>query len=179
MNRLKELRDEKKLSLEELSKEIDIPKTSLSNYERGKREPKIDVWKQIADYFKVPVAYLMGLTDTKELEADIYKNGSLIKNDLIKRGNGGYISPIEIAKKSKKNSERIKELENFLKKYLDRDPTESEVFGVSSFLNLDSEELKSSIVDVLQNINLIDVLHKNTVEGLENVIKELETKINK
>ena len=44
MNRLKELRENKGLSLEDLSKEINIPKTSLSNYERYKREPKIEVW---------------------------------------------------------------------------------------------------------------------------------------
>lgn len=65
MNRLKELREELGLSLSTLSKELDIPKTSLSNYERGEREPRLDVWVRIADYFGVDPAYLMGLSDIK------------------------------------------------------------------------------------------------------------------
>ena len=66
MNRLKELRENKGLSLEDLSKEINIPKTSLSNYERYKREPKIEVWNKLAKYFDVSTAYLMGLDFSKD-----------------------------------------------------------------------------------------------------------------
>lgn len=64
MNRLKELRERENLSLEELSTKVNIPKTSLSNYERAQREPKIEIWEKIADFFNVPVPYLMGMTDS-------------------------------------------------------------------------------------------------------------------
>jgi len=67
MNRLKEMRTEKNLSLDELSNLIQIPKTSLSNYERGEREPKIETWKQLANFFEVDPAYLMGLSQFKNI----------------------------------------------------------------------------------------------------------------
>ncbi|HCT6946831.1 TPA: helix-turn-helix transcriptional regulator, partial [Enterococcus faecalis] len=61
-NRLKFLRETFGLSLGDLSKAVDIPKTSLSNYERGERSPRIEIWEKLADYFNVPVTYLMGLS---------------------------------------------------------------------------------------------------------------------
>lgn len=70
MNRLKELRDEKKLSLGDLSKAladkgIKIGRASLNNYERGEQEPKQATWQQLADFFEVPLSYMLGLSDQK------------------------------------------------------------------------------------------------------------------
>lgn len=59
-NRIKELREEKGLTLEKLGEKVDIAKNTLSRYESGKREPKLETWQQLADYFDVSVAYLQG-----------------------------------------------------------------------------------------------------------------------
>lgn len=66
MNKLRELRQEKKLSLAKMSKEINISASLLGYYEREEREPKKETWEKLANYFKVSVPYLMGLTDTDE-----------------------------------------------------------------------------------------------------------------
>lgn len=71
-NRLKELRESRGLSLDELSREVNIPKTSLSNYERGNREPKIEIWNHLAEFFNVPVAYIMGISNSKK-DLDFFK----------------------------------------------------------------------------------------------------------
>ena len=66
MNRLKELRKSKKLSLaalaEELStdEEMKMNSMQLSRYERGENSPKAETWQHIANYFEVSVPYLMG-----------------------------------------------------------------------------------------------------------------------
>lgn len=60
-NRLKEVRLEKKLTQKEVSLQTGIPVNTYSNYERGDREPKLDTWKKLADYFGVSVGYLQGL----------------------------------------------------------------------------------------------------------------------
>lgn len=70
MNRLKELRDEKNLSLGDLSKAlaekgIKIGRASLNNYERGEQEPKQATWKQLSDFFGVTLSYMLGLSDQK------------------------------------------------------------------------------------------------------------------
>lgn len=69
-NRLKELRNRKGLSMKKLSEDLvrkgyfpNITDATLSNYENEKREPKLETWKELADYFGVSVAELMGVDD--------------------------------------------------------------------------------------------------------------------
>lgn len=57
-----ERKSQKKL-LKDVSKDLQIPLNTLSNYERGDREPKLEVWQKLADYFKVSVPYLQGISD--------------------------------------------------------------------------------------------------------------------
>ncbi len=63
MNRIKELRKEKGLTLDELSEKVGINRATLNRYENEKSEPKLDTWKKLAAYFDVPVSYLQGLTE--------------------------------------------------------------------------------------------------------------------
>lgn len=68
MNRLRECRKNKKLTLKQLSEELaknnlKISADALGKYERGDREPKLETWIKLADFFDVPVSYLQGLSD--------------------------------------------------------------------------------------------------------------------
>lgn len=77
MNRLRELRKEKKLTLMELSKEVQIPNNTLSQYENEKRKPKLETWQKLADFFDVSVPYLKGEITYKvldPLETSIYSH---------------------------------------------------------------------------------------------------------
>ncbi|MDF8373622.1 helix-turn-helix domain-containing protein [Weissella paramesenteroides] len=58
--RLKELREAKGLSQRQLANELGMVHQTYSNYERGEREPRIDVLIKLADYFDVSVDYLIG-----------------------------------------------------------------------------------------------------------------------
>lgn len=86
-NRLKELRHEKNLTLKEVSSQLEqnnlkISPDALAKYERGDREPKLDTWQKLADFFNVPVDYLLGISkdrstltidDLNAEEQDAYK----------------------------------------------------------------------------------------------------------
>lgn len=61
MNRIKELRKEKNLTLEQVGKDMNLATNTISRYETGKREPKLKTWNKLAEYFNVPTSYLMGL----------------------------------------------------------------------------------------------------------------------
>lgn len=61
MNRLKQLRKKKRLTLVKLSKELGLPDSTLSQYENGKRQISIGKAKRLAEYFGVSVGYLLGL----------------------------------------------------------------------------------------------------------------------
>ncbi|WP_273950812.1 helix-turn-helix domain-containing protein [Leuconostoc mesenteroides] len=78
-NKLRELRNRNNLTLTELSKQlsylgISISADGLGKYERGDREPKLSTWKQLADFYKVPVSDLMGVDsdDMSQILLDDY-----------------------------------------------------------------------------------------------------------
>lgn len=63
MNKFREARKIKGLTLKKVAEDIGIPTNTLSQYETEKREPKKETWAKLSDYYNVPVAYLMGLSD--------------------------------------------------------------------------------------------------------------------
>lgn len=72
-NRIAELRKEKKLSQVQLAQETGLTRQAISLYEIGKREPRLETWMKLANFFGVSVSYLQGLTDKdyrKELILD-------------------------------------------------------------------------------------------------------------
>jgi transcriptional regulator with XRE-family HTH domain len=65
MNRLREERLKKGLSLEQVGKDMNLATNTISRYETGKREPKLETWNKLAEYFNVPTSYLMGTDNLK------------------------------------------------------------------------------------------------------------------
>lgn len=109
MNRLKELRQEKKLSQKELAENIRVHYRTLQNWENGESQIKPEKAQQLADYFGVSVGYLLGYSDVRfELE-QIEK---AIKNRLID-------SESTINKDVFENTLKIVELARFLDLDLD------------------------------------------------------------
>ena len=65
LNRIKFYIDSSKKTIKQISTETGINYTTLTNYYRGERNPRnTETWNILADYFHVPVSYLMGLDET-------------------------------------------------------------------------------------------------------------------
>ena len=64
--RIKELRESKKMSQEELGRRIGRSKPVISNYENNIKTPPLDVLTNIAFVFNVSLDYLVGI-DKKEM----------------------------------------------------------------------------------------------------------------
>lgn len=60
-NRLREVRNKTNLTLSSYSRMIGIPSNTLSQYETGKREPRLKTWEKLANFWEVSVPYLQGL----------------------------------------------------------------------------------------------------------------------
>lgn len=67
MNRIKQLRKDKNMTLVELGKQVGLPKGTLSRYENGSREPKEPTWQALANFFNVSVDYLKGAYSKEEI----------------------------------------------------------------------------------------------------------------
>lgn len=67
-SRIRELRKRRNMTLRELAAELEIPFTTLGNYERGDRQPDIDLLISIAKFFGVTMDYLTRDDNILDLE---------------------------------------------------------------------------------------------------------------
>lgn len=79
MNRLKELRKEKGLTLDKIQSKTGINRGTYNNYENGKTEPNQKTWQALADFFDVSIPYLQG----KILFVDLSENEQEIFTDVL------------------------------------------------------------------------------------------------
>ena len=63
MNRLKELRKEKKFSQKEIAEALGVNEKTVFRWENGESTIKSDKAQALADYFGVSVGYLLGYSD--------------------------------------------------------------------------------------------------------------------
>lgn len=66
MNRLKELRQEKKLSQKEMALELHTPLRTYQRWENGESQIKPDKAQQLADFFGVSIGVLLGYRDESD-----------------------------------------------------------------------------------------------------------------
>lgn len=59
-DKFKELRKSRNLSQQQLADYLHTSKSSVNMYERGEREPGLEMLEAIADYFNVDMDYLLG-----------------------------------------------------------------------------------------------------------------------
>ncbi|PRX21698.1 transcriptional regulator with XRE-family HTH domain [Orenia metallireducens] len=64
--RLKELRQDKGLTLREMAEHFNRGRTTFSNYENDYRKPDMDLIDELADFFNVSVDYLLCRTDQRQ-----------------------------------------------------------------------------------------------------------------
>ncbi|SEJ00195.1 Helix-turn-helix [Propionispira arboris] len=64
--RLRQLRQDKKMTTTQLATEFEVTKQTVSRWELGDRIPTLDTVAAIADYFDVSLDYLVGISDIKK-----------------------------------------------------------------------------------------------------------------
>lgn len=62
-DRLKNLREKKGLSQQELAKRFNLSQSTIAYYENDKKQPNQNTLQRLADFFEVSVDYLLGRTD--------------------------------------------------------------------------------------------------------------------
>lgn len=109
MNRLRELKDKKGLSLRELSEKVNIDFGNLSKMQNGKIGIATENAKILADFFNVSIDYLLGYEVKKqERQTVIYSNakGERIEIDL------SILIPTKILIDKEDDSLKITDLNN-------------------------------------------------------------------
>lgn len=68
MNKIKDLREDKDLTQLQLSKILNIARTTLNSYELEKAEPSFEILYKLSDFFDVTIDYLLGRTNNPKNE---------------------------------------------------------------------------------------------------------------
>ena len=93
-SRLRQLREERKISCRQLGKDIGLSASALSHYETGISTPSIESTLRIEEYFHVSTDYLLGRSEyrtqedamggVKKKEVKRYIN-ALIDRDMVRK----------------------------------------------------------------------------------------------
>ena len=65
MNRIKELREEKKITQVRLSIELEVSQETISAYEKGKYSPSVKSLIRLREIFGVPIDYILVISNVK------------------------------------------------------------------------------------------------------------------
>lgn len=95
--RLRQLRQEYKISCRQLGKDIGLSASALSHYETGISVPSIESTLRIAEYFHVSVDYLLGRSDLRNQE----EAKERVKKKVVKQYINALIDRDMIAKTKK------------------------------------------------------------------------------
>lgn len=63
--RLAQLRQEKKMSQQELAEKLGISRSAVGMYEQGRRGPDFEILDNVAELFDVDFNYMLGKTDAR------------------------------------------------------------------------------------------------------------------
>lgn len=67
-DKIKELRNNKNITQNQLANAIGISKYAIAKYETGEREPSLDIVVKIANYFNVSTDYLLGNSEIENID---------------------------------------------------------------------------------------------------------------
>ena len=65
MERLRDLREDKDLTQQEIADMLGCSQTTYSRYETGDLNVPIDILKKLANFYKVSIDYIVGITNKK------------------------------------------------------------------------------------------------------------------
>lgn len=150
-NRLKQLRKEKGLTLDEIQNKTGIKRGTYNNYENGVTEPKLETWQKLADFFDVSVPYLQGISKVKD--ANAFDDFQKFLRSLS-----------EIRKMPDKYSIEVNELLAF---YAENDRRVFDLLG-NVFLKLTRNDrtrkaLKNAVKDISKNSDIQDISEINAI----------------
>lgn len=110
MKNLKELRLRKHKTQLQIAIELNLPRTKYARYEAGESEPKLEILKNIADYFDVSIDFLVGRPrpfDFPIIASETQKaliNHILMLDDNLCEKIDAYAYGLEDGKKAQQNT---------------------------------------------------------------------------
>lgn len=169
MNRLRQVRKSKGLTLKQVAEDTGILENLIGKYEREEREPRRETWVKLANYYDVPVSYLMGLPDG--LVQHINKTQAMTFEELHEAiiqwaENRNMISPKNTSRQYMKVSEELGEIAEGINKN-NREQVEDSLGDILVTLIILAQDLNFDLLDCLNSAyNVIKNRKGKTINGV-------------
>ena len=169
MNRLRQVRKIKGITIKEVAEDTRISENLIGKYEREEREPRRETWIKLADYYCVPVSYLMGLPDG--LVQHINKTQSMTFEELHEAviqwaEDRNMISPKNTSRQYMKVSEELGEIAEGINKN-NREQVEDSLGDILVTLIILAQDLNFDLLDCLNSAyNVIKDRKGKTINGV-------------
>lgn len=153
MNRLRQVRKIKGLTLKQVAEDTGISEQVLSYYENEKREPKKETWIKLADYYCVPVSYLMGLPSglVEYIDQLGYLNFEKLHEFIIKWANDRkIINPKNVSNQFIKVTEELGEIAEGINKN-NREQIKDSLGDIMVTLIILAQDLNLDLLDCLNS----------------------------
>jgi len=141
-NRIKELRNERNLSLRELSTFIGLNYSTIACYELEKREPDMDTIKKLTSFFEVSIDYLV--CEEKYIYC-LYENAN------------HYLSL------TKKDYDRLKD-------YIYINDSNHRCIDINKYLNIKNETNILDFMNEIFTISQFDLLFENKTNKVKEIL---------
>lgn len=184
-NRIAELRKKQKISQAELAKETGLTRQAISLYEIGKREPKLETWLKLAEFFDVPTPYLQGISNySKKDEEELKRLAPLMfgENDEPNWDVINKVSDIEkVLSVDHYSKKQFEEANLIIDALFSTQPEEKEkykeIISNSKFIK-PSDDLPEPVSTFTSILSMVSEMFFSAQNG-DNVAKECIQKINK
>lgn len=81
--KLRMLRHKLRLRQEDIGRQLHMERTTYCNYENGTRTPSLETLVQLADFFEVPIDYLIREDNEQDLISNLYPLSSPEKSMVL------------------------------------------------------------------------------------------------
>lgn len=90
MNRMKELREERGITMKEAASALDMPYTTYVNYEKGVREPNSETLIKIADFYNTSIDYLLCKPGAERIDEETLDKVNSIPPGVLEQAGNIY-----------------------------------------------------------------------------------------
>ena len=170
--RIKGLRTEQKISQDDLAKALRISRLTIGKYERGERIPDADTIKALSHIFYVSADYLLGLSDAKNPDNELFMDELGLSEDSI-----NFIKNLKNVIIPKYLKDKRTNLDVFIQ-LLSDDTFEDLLHNIresTSKDNMIENGDKPNTHTYSSSTNAIDAFEKRAMDKLKNIMQEIRT----